>query len=70
MSEIVRALAQARRAKEERERGRPELTSADLAGDELAGAKFRVGDRVVDPVTGQEGIIERVTFRHVTLPPA
>lgn len=69
MSGILRGLAAVRAAREERERSRPALSSRDLAGDELAGAQYRPGDRVVDPVTGMEGTVERVTFRHVLIPP-
>jgi hypothetical protein len=70
MSSILRGLAQVRAAAEERERSHPEISSRDLVGDPLEGARFHVGDRVVDPVTGMEGTVARVTFRHVTLPPA
>jgi len=70
MSHFLRGLAGAHAAREERARNRPQPSSRDLAGDELAGATFRSGDRVVDPVTGQEGTVERVTFRHVLIPPA
>lgn len=70
MSDFLRGLAGVHAAREERARSRPKATSRDLAGDELAGAVFRPGDRVVDPVTGQEGTVERVTFRHVLIPPA
>jgi hypothetical protein len=68
MTEFLRGLAGVRAGNEERERSRPQPSSRDLAGDELLGAKFREGDRVVDPVTGQEGTVERVTFRHVLIP--
>jgi hypothetical protein len=70
MSQFLRGLAGVRAAREERERSRPNLSSRDLAGDELLGATYRRGDRVVDPVTGMEGTVERVTFRHVLIPPA
>jgi len=70
VSTFLRGLAGARAAREERERTRPNPSSRDLAGDELLGAKFRPGDRVIDPVTGMEGEVVRVTFRHVTIPPA
>lgn len=70
MSDRLRGLAELRRAREERERDRPNPASRDLAGDELVGAKFRVGDLVTDPVTGMEGTVARVTFRRVLVPPA
>lgn len=68
MSSFLRGLAAARAAREARERGRPTPRSLDLAMDDVVGARFRPGDRVVDPVTGLEGTVERVTFRHVLVP--
>ncbi len=70
MSDFLRGLAMARAAREERERSRPNLSSRDLAGDELLGARFRPGDRIIDPVSGMEGTVEHVTTRHVQIPPA
>lgn len=67
MSEFLRGLSAVRHAADERARTRPNASSRDFAGDELLGARFRPGDRVTDPVTGKEGTVARVAFRHVLI---
>jgi|GEM_PF-5877714 len=66
----LKPLAAIRKVRDELASARPSPQSKDLAGDELAGAMFHPGDRVMDPVTGMEGTVEHVAYRHVTLPPA
>jgi hypothetical protein len=70
VANVPRALASIRGAADTRATSRPEPRSKDLAGDALAGAAFHPGDRVVDPITGKEAIVEHVEFRHVLIPPA
>lgn len=69
MSHFLRGLASLHRLKAERLAARPEPQSQDLADDPEAHLTFRAGDVVVDPITGQEGTVEHVTYRHVQIPP-
>lgn len=38
--------------------------------EERLGVSLRPGDRVFDPVTGEEGYVERVSRENVIVPPA
>lgn len=68
MSSFLRGLSELERLRADRELERPAASSSDLTADPLEGARFREGDRVLDPVTGERGEVVRVTFRHVTIP--
>ena len=68
MSEFLRGLSELHRLRAEREGAQPNPRSLDLAADPMEGARFRPGDVVVDPVTGQEGEVVHVAFRHLTIP--
>lgn len=68
MTDVVRALAAIRAAREARAGDAVDFNGAPLEGDPRASQHFRAGDVVTDKRTGRKYVVEQVSTRRVLIP--